>query len=373
MAQNWGTGSSVGVVTGSNLGSASARIVDPKLEWAQNFLSIAITRTERALAKHDNLSPTLLELIIRHANVLERINTNDALLESRTRYERAWAMLGAQGPIAARVAMKLGDLNTRLGESSEALAWWKRALSLSQSPSRPSSQDVTISLPTALPNSPYTQRTIASVLLSLSSYYASSANDLKAALKIQQEGLKLIQAQTVPPPTTPAETLHSLYLSHRSSLLSIQQAEVLFALRNRPKKSTDLLASATQTSERIISILETPTSQATATAPNNSMPPPPPPLAKKLSDSKTLKKPAESLLRDARRSAADAWNLTGVLSEGVDKTKAMECYQRAVEILGIRDAGADTFSGPKDGIPPSEWAAIKSNYERMRRANPNKQ
>jgi tetratricopeptide (TPR) repeat protein len=361
MAQNWGTGSSVGVVTGTSIGArdtSAARIVDPQLEWAQNFLSIAITQTEKDMVKNPALSATLVELLIRHADILERINTRDSLLESRTRFERAWVGLGARGLAAARVASKLGDLNFRLGESNDAVAWWKRALELLQPENQTIQSTPLPNVPLSLPESPFAQRIMASTMVSLSGHLATSAKDLKGALSIQQRALALLESPEPSGSRSPAQTLHSLFLVHRSSLLSIQQGEVLFALRNPAERSIQVLSSAANDSERVISALSQPHAKPTIKNIQDSLLP-------AFGESRTLSKPAKALLRDARRSAADAWNLIGILSEPTDKFKALDCYQRAIKAIGVCDAASGEYTGPKDGIPDAEWVSTKKNHERL--------
>jgi hypothetical protein len=82
-----------------------------------------------------------------------------------------------------------------------------------------------------------------------------------------------------------------------------------------------------------------------------------------------MKKPAKSLIRDARRSAAEAWNLLGVLHEEKGDVKSlqnsMDCYERALGWAGVAASG-EGKSG--EGILEVEWNALRSNYSRVREA-----
>ncbi|KAG6822872.1 hypothetical protein H0H93_007284, partial [Arthromyces matolae] len=84
-------------------------------------------------------------------------------------------------------------------------------------------------------------------------------------------------------------------------------------------------------------------------------------------ESRSMKKPAEALLRDARRTSAEAWNLLGILNEtqGKNLPAAMRCYERAVQW-----ASSDRISNdmkPHEGMLASEWASIWNNYSRTKR------
>ena len=136
MAQHWGTGSS-GSVIGSNAytgrggsGTAGLNVVEARLEYAQAFLAAALQAAEK-LAGSGKLRPqTTTEILARHANIMERMGTRDGLFESRSEYEKVWANSVGKGIEAARLALKLGDINSRLGDREDALAWWTRAIQL---------------------------------------------------------------------------------------------------------------------------------------------------------------------------------------------------------------------------------------------------
>ena len=107
-------------------------------------------------------------------------------------------------------------------------------------------------------------------------------------------------------------------------------------------------------------------------APNSKIPHPPSPHAPLLpeySKSPSLKKPAKSLIRDARRSAVEAWNLLGVLHERKGDLRSLQasldCYERALGWAGVATSG-DGKTG--DGVLEVEWKALQGNFNRVRDA-----
>jgi hypothetical protein len=80
-----------------------------------------------------------------------------------------------------------------------------------------------------------------------------------------------------------------------------------------------------------------------------------------------MKKPARSLIRDARRSAVEAWNLLGVLHEGKGDAKSLQasldCYERALGWAGVTTSGDGK---PGEGILEAERKALNGNYNRVR-------
>jgi hypothetical protein len=88
------------------------------------------------------------------------------------------------------------------------------------------------------------------------------------------------------------------------------------------------------------------------------------------SQSRVLHKPANSLLQNARRSAAEAWNLLGILGEshGSDPKEVLHCYERAVGWTGRH--GNEKTEGPMEtvNLTESEWRALWANYVRAREA-----
>ncbi|EGN92443.1 hypothetical protein SERLA73DRAFT_117321 [Serpula lacrymans var. lacrymans S7.3] len=387
IAQNWGTGSGASVIgsnafTGRNPSTGSLNIIEARLEFAQNFLAIAVKIAEERMSTGSVRPQTMVELLSRHAGILERMGTRDALFESRSQYERVWAGLPGKGIEAARTALKVGDLNYRLGDSEDALTWWARAINLTQGDgNRLPTINETPTVPESAPSSPSAQRTLISTLVSLSAYYSTSGQ-LKQAQSVQEASLSLLRS--VPSPQSLAsashpQALHSLYLLHRSSLLSIHLAEVLYALRSPSQTSIQYLQRAAESSERVaLALTGLPFSHPDA--PGSAIPHPPAseaPLMSSFQKSLAMRKPAKSLLRDARRSAAEAWNLIGILSEGPDSGKAqggegmeraLECYERALGWAGVAADQVGGIGEAGEGTPEAEWKLIWGNYVRAREA-----
>ncbi|KZT26205.1 hypothetical protein NEOLEDRAFT_1027559, partial [Neolentinus lepideus HHB14362 ss-1] len=376
MALNWPLASSGSVINSkafSGRGGGGVSMVEARLEMAQEFLTIAINL---AKARADRLHPdTLPTLLARHAGILERMGTRDALFECRSEYEQVWHALPAQALDPARVALKLGDLNKRLGDEADALSWWSRAIHLAAD-----TPDPTPAVPPTLPASPLAQRTLAQTLVSLSAYYATT-NQLKPASALESAALALLTpALTAPTPPTayPAHTLHTLFLRHRAALLALHRAEVAHALRaaDTPWCAAQL-ESAARASEGVVLAL-TGAPAVHPDAPESAIPHPPVPegeraLLRAWGDSQSMRRPAGSLLRDARRSAAEAWNLVGVLCEGVGRQKgkgdverALECYERALGWAGVKADRVGNVAEPGEATLEAEWRVLWGNYVRVR-------
>jgi len=382
IAQHWGTGSGTSVI-GSKAYSGRApskagglNPVEARLEFAQNFLNVAINAAMKN-ADSGRLRPeTITELIARHASIMERMGTHDALFEARSEFERVWAGLPGKGLDAARIALKLGDLNQRLGDSEDALAWWARTLQLIQDSGKTVLATVPPVVPEAVPSSPLAQRTLASTLVSLSAHYATTGQ-LRQARVMEESALNLLRSVKQPDSiesATPPQGLHALYILHRSSLLSVHLAEVLYALKEKPATSIQWLARAAESSERVALAL-TGLPLIHPDAPESKIPHPPSsetPLIPDYAKSLSMSSPAKSLLRDARRTAAEAWNLMGILIESTkakgSAEKAFECYERALGWAGVAADRAGGIGKAGEGTLEAEWRALWANYVRTRDA-----
>lgn len=379
IAQHWGTGSTItrsSAIEGAKPAGVSA--ISAGLELAHDFLNIALTialarQHQQQAANSDSdrrlRAQTVPELLARHANILERMGSRAFLFDARTEYERVWAASGGKGVDAARTAAKLGDICSRLSDREEAVEWWLRASALVT----PQSSSLATFLPESMPESALAQRTLASVVPSMSAHFVQTG-DLKQARQLEEAGLNLLSKYTSSPKassSSSAESLHELYLAHRASLLSIHLAEVTFALKEDPANSLERLKYAALSSERIANIL----TGSPLTHPDATSIPPPPSSDKALqagyASSRTLRSPASSLLRDARRSAVEAWTLAGILSEQQQQKRtsaeALECYERALAWAGV--GAADSMNGigqPGEGTLEKDWHALWQRYIRVR-------
>ena len=352
----------------------AARPVERRLETTRNFLDgaldIALPKEAAGLLRPQ----TVTDIFIRRADVSERMGTKASLKDALYDLQRVWSRLPAEGRLASRIALKLGDLNFRLGDPDNALTWWARCFQMLSSP-RPNTQTTSPLpvIPSSPPSSPAEQRILASALVSLSAFYATS-RQLSQAQVLEGSALDLLRAIQSPNLASPAsapQTLHSLYILHRTSLISLHLAEVLYALKKPPAESMKWLSQAAQSSEQIAFALAG-ISTIHPKAPNSKIPHPPSPHAPLLpeySKSPSMRKPAKSLIRDARRSAVEAWNLLGVLHERKCDIKSLQasldCYERALGWAGVATSG-DGNTG--DGILEVEWKALRGNVHRVRDA-----
>ncbi|KAJ3484009.1 hypothetical protein NLI96_g5927 [Meripilus lineatus] len=382
MAQHWGIGATgSGSVIGSNAftgrggsGAGGLNIVETRLELAQNFIQTALQVAEKRMASGKIRPETVTELLQRHASIMERMGTRDALFEARMEFERVWSQLPGKGVDAARTALKLGDINQRIGDREDAMSWWARAFHLLHEGNDKSLPQVPPKVPEALPSSPLAQRTLISALVSLSAHYATSGQ-LRQAQAIEEASLELLRSVQQPPSaqsTTPPQALHALYILHRSALLSIHLAEVLYGLRSRAARSTQWLYQAAESSERVALAL-TGLPSVHPDAPQSKIPHPPSseaPLLSEYAKSLSMRKPAISLLRDARRTAAEAWSLLGLLAEATEAPgsmeRALECYERALGWAGVSSDRAGGIGKPGEGTLQTEWNVLWSNYVRAR-------
>ena len=348
------------------------RRLDTTRQFLDDVLDIALSKESTGLI----LPQTVTDILIRRADISERMGTKSGLSDARYDLQRVWTRLSATGPLPSRIALKLGDLNFRLGDAKNALAWWARCIGMA-SPSGESPTDQLIpAIPPTPPSSPSAQRTLASALVSLSAYYATSGQ-LRQAQAVEESALDLLRSIRFPDsssPPSPPQTLHALYILHRSSLISTHLAEVLYASKNPPAQSMKWLSLAAQSSEQVaLALAGLPMSHPKA--PGSKVPHPPSsdaPLLPEYSKSISMKKPAKSLLRDARRSAAEVWNLLGMLHESQGDTNSLQtsldCYERALGWAGVATSGVRGGVKTGEGILETEWKVLWGNYNRVREA-----
>ncbi|OCH95555.1 hypothetical protein OBBRIDRAFT_537609 [Obba rivulosa] len=381
VAQHWGAGAGVGAIGSraavhGNKKSGDLDIVEARLEYAQDFLNIAINIATKRSAEGQVRPETVNELIARHANIMERMGTMDALYEARSEYERVWTGLPGKGFNAARTALKLGDVNARLGDRAAALQWWARAIQLTWEQDPSHGLTATPKVPESPPSAPISQRTLASTLVSLSAHYATTG-ELKQAQAVEESSLNLLRS--IPQPqsaesTPPPQILHALYILHRSALISVHLAEVLHARKANPADSMQWLYRAAESSERVaLSLTGLPTEHPDA--PGSRIPHPPSSeaaLVPVYAKNRSMRQPATNLLRDARRTAAEAWTLMGILTErncGTESIlKALEYYERALGWAGVSADRAGGIGKAGEGTLEKEWNALWSSYVRVREA-----
>jgi len=367
MAQNWGTGSGERVIGGPNE-SSTPNMDDSATQSAQDFLKIAISTAMTNRANGSNISGDALRILItRHATLLESLGYKDSLLEARSELERMWKAFPPSGIEASQIAQRLGDLNRRLGDFDDAVVWWTRAIQLAEG-KEPTTR-IPLVVPTSAPSSPLAQRSLVSTLVSVSAFYATTGQ-LKKAQETETLSLNLIRSIKQPESfsSSPGEALHALYILHRSAILSIHLAEVEHGLHSSPETSIKWLTNAAESSERVAFALSEAAHRDSRREVPLSIIARSPPIAS-YSRSTSMQQPASSLLRDSRRSAAEAWHLIGLLTEGHQSgnpSKAVEYYERALGWIGIDAEKLDEDASPQTD---EEWTPLLKNYIRVKSAS----
>jgi hypothetical protein len=72
----------------------------------------------------------VIDILIHRADISEQMGTKTGLTDARYGLQHVWTRLPAKGQFASRIAPKLGDLNLRLGDVNNALAWWARCIQM---------------------------------------------------------------------------------------------------------------------------------------------------------------------------------------------------------------------------------------------------
>lgn len=353
-SQTWAP--AVGISPAAQASSSSgltdlSTVVDARLYYGEKYLREALDIAEEKESKQKLHPSTLPTLLTRHATILEKMG-RDSWAKAKSQYGRVWA-----SKPSASVALKIGDLSNRLGQTDDALAWWARAIQLTQNDPTTLVDTTKPAVPTITPSSASAQRILSSVLVSLSAFYATTRN-LQEAEVVENSALNAIRSMAQPESSSisPSKSLHTSTLLQRSSVLSVHQAEVLYARGKSPKESIKWLSSAAESSEGVVRAL---TGSQAARIDD---------VSPVYTQTKTLQAPATELLRDARRTASEAWNLMGILKEQIssrDQQSALECYERALHWAGKLDDAGEQIP---DVILSREWKVIMDNYTRLKRA-----
>ncbi|KAG6900897.1 hypothetical protein C0993_010016 [Termitomyces sp. T159_Od127] len=368
-AYNWGETKAAAVIApDSKLAHSESqpedlKLIDTNMKTAEAFLRGAL-RIANERNRDQHLHPeTISQLIYRHASILERLG-EEAVQESRSEYERAWVGFAGEGLDAANIAARLGEISFHLNQRSDAILWWSRSIKLTRGEVPDDLKKLSSALGT-LPSSPRAQRILATTLVSLSAFYAQTGQ-FDQAQAIEEATLAILRNVSLPAPSisvSPPHALHALYLLHRSSLISIHLAEVLNARGKPPALSIQHLTSAAESSERVARAL----TGKYHSSWEKSIPLQDTTPSSAYMDSRSMKKPALALLRDARRTTAEAWNLIGILNEtqGKNISAALQCYERAVHWAATTDPTSHNMK-PHEDILESEWTSIWNNYNRAK-------
>ena len=286
--------------------------------------------------------PTVIDLLLLRAGLMERIGTKESLYEAKDIYERVVCAMQSnlspnQEAKVMRLSNKVGQLCTRLGDDDEALAWWDWGLgrvglnipsgtaSAPVEQAKSSSSWSWFSKPTkseksepathqAVPStlSPAVLRAAISLIVSSETYLAQHSQ-VAAAHQLETTGLSLLPApRPVAKPTaaTAGLSLHETWLQQRSSLLTLHLAATTYA---EGKPALNLANTALTRSDAVIEDIT-----------------PHPPAY-----SKALFGPAELIRRDAFLTSAEASYTRGLLLERSGEAPLeviAECFERAMSL-----------------------------------------
>ena len=332
-------------------------------EFSRGLLQLVI----KNVSEKDPEAPTLPAIYQRLAANLERNDLRESLDEVIDCYERSLKATSNGSSDHARLRIRLGSVLERIGETSSARALWTEAAFAA---SQQETAAVQILVPAELPSAPFDQRTLCMALQNISSSLSSSG-ELAQAADLQRSARALLSPPTYPDikSTSPPAALHSLYLAHRAALFSIHLAEVTYAQSKSTKPSLwsrsppehesplALLQSAAEHSERVALALQG--LEYSYIPPQSACDGP---LQEGfVKNSRAMAENSTALLRDARRSAAQAWRLSGLVNRAQgDNVRALECFTRALAWVGPAEAAPDALA--------SEWRTISTAYNETKEA-----
>ena len=350
-----------------------------------------------------------------------------------------------------RLAKKLGDVNSRIGAADRAIGWWQWGLSQTDlsvaetpispglvqpiqqasrgqtsSPSwysnlfssaRPPKPSDPPSSETDLPDlgiisleqdsasvrnyPPLVRRALVSLVSTYAAHLAMYGR-LAEASKYQAVGEILTEDPDRGTASAPSAALQTLWLNLRSSLISMNSVEVDHALGQDSHVGLVRLAEATRKAEDVIRSISAPynlqlkaqkalDSQAIPYVPSKATPVRNVELADRFGRTTSkdpLARPASQLLRDAQRTAAEGWNLSGVLYEKLAglttrgaserhslQELALDCHERAMswstvasggEADGVNQIALDEDSLGLGGKGVGKTTEYWRNYMRVR-------
>ncbi|KAK7054908.1 hypothetical protein VNI00_003371 [Paramarasmius palmivorus] len=350
MALNWGASQQgrtavIASEASSNsgdglLGPRGLRIIDPRLVLAEACLHTAVDIAERK-SLDGKLHPwTLPRILALHASILARMGP-DSLPSAKEQYERAWA---SQPALTKGIGEACPKTRRRQFPNRRKRCCFDLA-----------DYDYPNSVIQHMPPSPSAQRTLLSILSSTSALYAVTGK-LKEARALDEASFGLIRSIRHPESistVSAAHALHALTLLQRSSVCCIRLGEIHHALKARPTVPIQWLSTAAQSSERRCHLnYHLKRGYLTNTTGHSAC------IVHRVS---SMHQPSQRLLRDSRRTAAESWNLIGMLSEKKDPKYAASCFKRAV----LWASKADAFGEPGEETLARDWEVIWGNYSRL--------
>jgi len=317
-----------------------------------------LTWVMRYLKERNKPVPTVL--IIRHAELLERLGTPRALQDARLVYTRLYQAAPPNSFEAAQLALKIGNLAARNDADDAALDYYTRATTFNMDLAQ---------------YSPIQQRHLTNTLIQLSDFY-SRQEDLERAYHFQGNSLRQVMAFLSNLPSdedTLERRTHWFYISHRAQVLLLHLSEVAYAQSYGAKPfipideavplSVQGLKDAGNASLDTFQTFREggiPSASLDANRQQINRIPFDNTLSKPYAKSRSLRQPAASLLRDSRRSAIHAWSLVGLIMENVNAETAMNAHQAA-----LRWAGMTVADGKKLGVPENEVITVQNRIDSL--------
>ncbi|WVO17212.1 hypothetical protein L204_104904 [Cryptococcus depauperatus] len=405
-------------------GRASRVKVDRGYELADEYVNLAIQEAkkkglvfppmlsgtrpagppnEKDLSKAPQGDPAAVDLLLIKAGILERINTIDCLLYAKDVYEQVLCSLCASsdpevgpGGIAKvmRLAGKVGDLCARTGGRDEAMKWWQWGLRragvditshdtdkvvnqvkrdahrwFGKNPS-PDTLSIQQQLSSTKHNlAPPILRATVSLLISASTQLATTAS-LSAASTLESLALFYLPSIHESTSLSPAATLHSMWMAHRTSLLQYHLSSVLYALNKSNPESLPLVTSAQEKVEGVIAKLRL--------------------LSKEYAKhGSPLNFPAKNLARDVLLTGAEVAYTRGLFlehsistiassffarketpeqkKENINKLEtAVKCFEEAMSLSGL-ESGVGEIKPKEDIVNSEDWEKYNRAFVRAKR------
>ncbi|WFD43672.1 hypothetical protein MPSI1_002336 [Malassezia psittaci] len=253
MAEHWGGGIAPQAIFGlAPRGSTMRQTPDLEahhgLQLAERFLSTSLhiadakkIRVEELNLEDKPLDWTAVTLEAWLANLRTKIATPATLAAAEVGYEKLYDALHAQPhtePFCKILATRIGTVQAQLGQLSQGISWFQRALD-----KEPSDVINAALADTYMPSSPLDTRLAVHTLQTLSRGYVLASSQSEApraqlyeALRAQLAALHLLRTEQKRIAQSPDATLQQAWTLEAQGEMSVQVAETLYALQQHPAK-----------------------------------------------------------------------------------------------------------------------------------------
>ena len=338
------------------------------LELAEEYLRWAIGYLN---ATKKPIPPALLQ---RHAEVLESLGTEPALVDAWKETVLLYSTTLSGSLERAKLALKMGNLMARNRNPDKAVEFWNEALKI---------RDIDGENLVVAELSPAEQRHVVDVYLQLSAFY-STQQEYAKALEPQVLGMVLVDRSLHKQyEASPVNELHRLYLGQRGSLFVIHSAMTQFAPSSDMSSALKLLDNAIKHETNVIRELCTgdyhsptiptfdePASDDDANSLAITIPSAEPSTLSSIhpvyANVKALLRPSTALLRDARHTILQARLLQGTILETLESPAAnkvaLSAYRNALQW-----AGMTVERGKLLGIPEAEVMDLQRRIESIQK------